>query len=159
MYPTHWVTKQLGACASNRRTSFTEANHGESWLTLSALSPSRRLLVPPSIFSPVSPDEEVQCPNSQKSASPGPPGYQGSQRLAPGPSTVVSSKECWDVCGEYHAGKNDYLSFFFLRALITEFGNNYGNFFFLTGGLFLNLVIITDQFFPQGSHFRVRKNA
>ena len=45
---------------------------------------------------------------------------------------------------------------FFFEGLITEFGNNYRNRFFFPGGLFLNLVIITDRFFPQGSHFRVR---
>ena len=45
--------------------------------------------------------------------------------------------------------------FFFFEGLITEFGNNLEPVFF-PGGLFLNLVIITDRFFPQGSHFRVR---
>ena len=43
----------------------------------------------------------------------------------------------------------------FFEGLISEFVNNYRNRFF-PGGLFLNLVIITDRFFPQGSHFRVR---
>ena len=56
---------------------------------------------------------------------------------------------------KYHAGQNDYLPVICFEGLITEFGNNYLTFFF-PGGLFLNLVIITNRFFHQGRHFRVR---
>ena len=45
---------------------------------------------------------------------------------------------------------------FFFEGLITEFGNNYRNRFF-PGGLFLNLVIITDRFFPQCAVFESGK--
>ena len=67
---------------------------------------------------------------------------------------VIALEGPADADQYYHAGQIDYLPFF-LGSLITEFGNNYRNRFF-PGGLFLNLVIITDRCFPQGSHFRVR---
>ena len=50
-----------------------------------------------------------------------------------------------------------YRFFFFFEGPITEFGNNYRNRFFFPGGLFLNLVIITDRFFPQGAIFESGK--
>ena len=45
---------------------------------------------------------------------------------------------------------------FFFEGLITEFGNNYRNRVF-PWGLFLNLVIITDRFFPRGAIFESGK--
>ena len=55
--------------------------------------------------------------------------------------------------------QNDYLPVFCFEGLITEFGKNYLTVFF-PGGLFLNLVIITDRFFPQEVPFSSQvKNA
>ena len=40
------------------------------------------------------------------------------------------------ACLDYHAGKNDYLPFFFFEGLITEFGNKLPDRFFPWGPIF-----------------------